>query len=443
MDIKEYRGLWWKPSDEQHKVAGILTYIPSDEFKLELIGSFRTEEEDPIMKVFRSSKIENIIHGQASDGSDITLFECGCSMSYNGKADFITSIYTARVIAIGKHINSLEESIFNKATVKIPELSYWLYPAIVKSVYHDTEYGREIMVKMESLSDNEREEGKVDISKTLSMYLCRDASYSSGNLLFKPTFEQYTTLKIESNVGISLVDFYKFAVRYEGFLSFATFREVGFSELQLFSNDNYVLSGEKKIYKPIVIDTRFHAKPNNKKIERHKFIFTYDQIKDKYPIAIKKWFTNDSKFDAIRAHFLDSIDYHGPFSYINFLVVIQAIEGFGRRYMKQQITAYKNTLPKDRKVRPLFEYVSAIFANYSDIKCIKQDVKIDAITETRNYHSHLLPQRTKNVVDEIELYNLTEELRKLLICCIMTYMGFTNNEIDNLTSSSECNLFQP
>lgn len=124
MDAKEYRGLWWRPSDEQHKVAGILTYLPSEEFKLELIGSFRTEEEDSVMAVLRSSKIENVIYGQASDGSDITLFECGCSMSHKGKAYFITTIYTARVIAIGRHIKSLDDAIFFKASVKIPELSY-------------------------------------------------------------------------------------------------------------------------------------------------------------------------------------------------------------------------------------------------------------------------------------------------------------------------------
>lgn len=443
MDAKEYRGLWWRPSDEQHKVAGILTYLPSEEFKLELIGSLSTEEEDPVMAVFRSSNIENVIYGQASDGSDITLFECGCSMSHHGKADFITTIYTARVIAIGIHIKSLNDAIFFKASVKIPELSYWLYPAIVKSVYSECEYGKEIMVKMEHLPDSEREVGKVNLSKNTSIYLCRDATYSSGELLFKPTFEQFTTLKIESKIGISLVDIYKLAVRYESFLSFATFREVGFSELQIFSYDYYDLSGEKKIYKPIIVDTRFHSKPCIKKIERHKFIFTYDQIKKQYPTAIKKWFSNDSKFDAIRTHYLDSIDYHGPFSYINFLVVIQAIDGFGRRYMKQQISAYKKSLPNDRKVRALFEHISAIFSNYSDVKCIKQDTDIEAITETRNYHSHLLPQRTKNVVDGFDLYYLTEELRKLLICCIMTYMGFSNDKIDSLTTSSNCSLFQP
>ena len=111
--------------------------------------------------------------------------------------------------------------------------------------------------------------------------------------------------------------------------------------------------------------------------------------------------------------------------------------------MKQQISAYKKSLPNDRKVRALFEHISAISSNYSDVKCIMQDADIEAITETRNYHSHLLPQRTKNVVDGFDLYYLTEELRKLLICCIMTYIGFSNDEIDSLTTSSNCSLFQP
>jgi hypothetical protein len=40
MEAIEYRGLWWLPSNTNRKLAGVLTCMPSDEFKLELIGTF-------------------------------------------------------------------------------------------------------------------------------------------------------------------------------------------------------------------------------------------------------------------------------------------------------------------------------------------------------------------------------------------------------------------
>ena len=139
---------------------------------------------------------------------------------------------------------------------------------------------------------------------------------------------------------------------------------------------------------------------------------------------------------------MDAIDYHGPFSYINFLVIIQAVEGFGRRFMQKEIADYRKSLPEGHKSKALHDILSAIFKHYNDVKCINQDTDINAIVETRNYHSHLLPQKSKNAVEIIDLYYLTEELRKLLICCILSYLSFTNEEINVITKNTYNDLFR-
>ncbi len=442
MDVKECRGLWWLPNNPSRKIAGVLTYKPSEEFKLELFGIFDAEYDGTILAAFKSTQIEQVIHGQASDGSNITLFECSCGISHKGCAEFSTAIYKARSIVIGVHLDSLDEKRFFKASARIPELSHWLYPSILKQIYTEEEHGRGIMVKIDKMPDAEREVAKVDVSKNMSLCLCRDASYKSGDMSFNPSFEQFTSLQIEAKQAASFKDFYGEVVRYESFLSLATFREVGYTDLMLFAKDYYNSIGEKKIYKPILIDTKFHTRPSAKKIEKHKFIFDYDRIKDRYPVAIKQWFRNNWKFDAIRGHFLDAIDYHGPFSYINFLVIIQAVEGFGRRFMQKEIVDYRKSLPEGHKSKALHDILSAIFKHYNDVKCINQDTDINAIVETRNYHSHLLPQKSKNAVEVIDLYHLTEELRKLLICCILSYLSFTNEEINQITKNTYNDLFR-
>ena len=145
---------------------------------------------------------------------------------------------------------------------------------------------------------------------------------------------------------------------------------------------------------------------------------------------------------AIRAHFLDSIDYHGPFSYINFLVVIQAVEGYGRRFLRKEISAFRKTLPADRKSQPLLEILQTVFLHFSDVQKINQKTDLEAIVQTRNYHSHLLPQKSPKTVETFDLYDLTDELRKVLICCILSYLGLTNKEIEELTQHSYNDLFQ-
>ena len=442
MEAKEYRGLWWLPSNKERKVAGVLAYTPGEEFRLELIGSFNAEYDGTILAPLKAKTMEPVIHGQASDGSNITLFDSTCGVSHKECAEFSTSVYKAKAIVVGTHLNNRDEKRFFKASVRIPELSYWLYPAMVEQIYQDTKNGHGIIVKMRDIEDGERMVGKVNVSKQMSICLCRDASYHSGDLSFNPSFEQFTSLQIETSEDMSLMDYYEAVVRYEQFMSFATFREVGFSELRLFSRDNYYETiGGKHYNKPIIFDIRNRTKPNPKKIAKHEFIFEYNQIKDHYSQAVKRWFSKDMKFHAIRSHFMDSIDYHGPFSYINFLVVIQAIEGYGRRYMTAEIKKFKEGLPKDRKRRPLFEMLSAIFKSYADVNRIDHNVDIDAITQTRNYHSHLFAQRGDKAVDGVELYKLTNELRKLLMCCIMSYMNFSNRDIDRLFNNSDNSLF--
>ena len=61
--------------------------------------------------------------------------------------------------------------------------------------------------------------------------------------------------------------------------------------------------------------------------------------------------------------------------------MIQAVEGYGRRFMRNQITTYRNSLPPGSKSKSLHEILSAVFKYYGDVKCINQETDIEAICE--------------------------------------------------------------
>ena len=70
--------------------------------------------------------------------------------------------------------------------------------------------------------------------------------------------------------------------------------------------------------------------------------------------------------------------------------------------------------------------LEAIISEFSDIDKLKDDnIKIKQVVDSRHYYSHFMNKSKKpNTLDGWKLYNLTFKLRKLLICCILKFIGF-------------------
>jgi len=446
MATHEYKGKWWLPGKEDDKVSGVLSYTPGESIELELIGNFSESDQNVINNLFVEERVP-VIYGQASDGSDISLFDCGNSIHRVFKADFSITKYFPRYIAIGMLLPSINEKRFFKAKIKIPELSFWLYPKAIERLFlTDNDRISGVNIRMDNLPEEERVAAKTRLRNGYSCSLTREANYNSGDLLFTASFEQFTALVIESNKETSFKALYEKTVRFERFLSLATLRDVSSSEILLFSKDSFKEIGGRPHYSPIRIDTVFHDSPNQKKISVSDFLFNHDTIKEKYNDIIRKWFSRDSQFDAIRGHMLESIDYQGHFSYINFLVVIQAIEGYGLRYRKTDVKnvakariakAQKEGKPIGSKDITLADILSTLINDYRDVTCVNKRINKRAIIDTRHYYSHLTEKKKKHKVDGVKLFDLTYHLRKLLLCCVLSYLGFTNAEIEQYTK--DCN----
>ena len=444
---QEYKGKWWLPGKEEDKVSGVLTYIPGETIELELIGNFAEAGQDPLTALSQDDRVK-VIYGQASDGSDISLFDCGSTIHRTFKADFAMAKYFPRQIAIGIHIPSVDDKRFFKAVVRIPELSYWLYPKVLEQMYlkEDNKFTA-VNVKMSRLPENERIAAKTSVNNGFTISLRRDATHNSSDLCFTTTFEQFTSLTLESRNEESLRRFYEKVVRYERFLTVATLRDVHYSELLLFSEDSYKTIGkDNKIYNPIRFDTIFHEHENYKKIQTANFLFNYNNMEEKYSAVLKKWYSRDSKFDAIRGHFLEAIDYNGHFSYMNFLTVIQAIEGYGWRYRKDAAKATANIRCEKAKKKgtknpckeiTLADIITSLVDEFKDVSCINKRINVSAVTDSRNYYSHLTEKTKKHKLDGEKLFDLTNELRKILLCCVLSYLGFANQEIEIMTR--DCN----
>ena len=206
---------------------------------------------------------------------------------------------------------------------------------------------------------------------------------------------------------------------FEQFLSFATLAPVKYKRFLLIDKDK-----QNDRTKNCTIEIYDEKESTLSKPERFwEYLFVYETIKDSFPTIIKRWFTEKDMF-PIRAHLIDSVGHKGAFCSTDFLTIIQAVEGFYCRFRKDGISLNKIL----SNLKEEFKEISILEISDYDIVCIR---------DSRHYYSHLLPPGKKqNVVDGHELYELNHKLRKLLLCCILNFIGFDNNEINMIFAKS-------
>ncbi len=104
----------------------------------------------------------------------------------------------------------------------------------------------------------------------------------------------------------------------------------------------------------------------------------------------------------------------------DFLTVIQAIEGYYNRFVKDNVA--------------LRDMITCLYATYDNVPTIVNNKpEVNQVVDSRHYYSHFLPEGKKdNVCKDFELFGLAEKLKPLLIGCILTLMSFENKEIEEL-----------
>jgi hypothetical protein len=419
----EYKGYWWLPSSPEERVAGILTYIPNHAITLELIGTFDSKKASFV--AFMDKKPENIIHGFTSDSKEITLTDCHASGSVNLSCPFPIIKYSCQFIIIGKHLEDFKQKCFHKAYVTIPELTHWCPPSALHSVIQNNNED-----KIASISISFNSKGKtlnnIQIDDNTKLIIKEGVIYHGDH--FSPRLEQYTFLEILKHNDSSIEDFYANIYLFEQFLSLATLQTSICSEISLSDKSVFQeLKDGEKLYHHIQIIYVQRGIEESFKSKRNDFLFNYNSIAKQYPLIIKKWYTEKEDIAPIRAHLIDSIKAKRVFSSYDFLIIIQAIEGFCTRF---------------RQSDTLNNMLQMIISEFSSIDRLREDnIIIQQAVDSRHYYSHLMEKSKKpNALDGPELYDLTFKLRKLLICCLLNYIGFDYDKINIILNKSNSNI---
>lgn len=428
-----FKGYWWLPGREDDKVAGVLTYNPEANILLELIGCFTGPGFSIEELIDGELKKVPVIYGVDSDAKRISLFDCYLSFSANFSSSFPITKFTSGFVVIGMHINGMAEPSFCRADVRIPELTYWVLPRSIKTTFQyasDSKSLQSCTLQLQSSSGKRDSICYVPIANGVDLSINACASYSSGELFLNPRVEQYSYLNLRCpSRKMSLLEIYRMIYNFLDFLSLATKRHVSYESIDLWEEEDNE-DGQGNV--SICILAKRNIVANPVKIDRDSFLLKYECMMDKIPAMLGKWMSDNEDMRPIKRHLVDSLVYKPVVGSVDFLQVIQAIEGVWWRFKDAEYRK-ANGISSDKRTR-LRTLLEETIKSYSSIPAIAEEsIDIDAAVDSRNYYSHFMEKSSKRkILDGARLYELTAKLRNLLLCRLLELMGLNNMEISKV-----------
>lgn len=427
-ESKEIKGIWYLPNNRDNAVAGILYFNKGEIIRLELIGSL-SNKDNPI-KAFFDDELESpkIIYGESSDAKEITLIGCHKGkQSHNLSCSFPLTSFICQYILIGTHLADKEDKSFNKIRVVVPILSHWLDLSLIKQKIFFEEEKPQICELNFPFGLKTRVE--VELNADFKLLIKSGCSYNEReNGTNGWRVNQDTIFEIESlNGKVSLFELFNLKSLFMQFLSLASLATQTPTEIYLFDDDDFQdCNGEKYFNATEVLHI---IRNKDLQDEKTDFLFDFSKIESEFSEIIKKWYSNSKHLAPIRNHLLGSIQHKPVFSSLDFLIVVQALEGYHRRFVSFQKNG--RIYLKDRLEDLIQIYSTSIQ------KIGSSNLNVQEVVDTRDYFTHFFPRNTKsNLVEGAELYELTRKLRLLLVCCVLELIGFSKPKINDILKNS-------
>lgn len=422
METIIYKGYWWLPTSPDDKVAGALTVEPCGNLKLELFGGFGPDERFDFER-----EPDKVIYGRCyapnEHMKDISLFECYSAISLNFSSDFPLTRYSCHYALIGFHTDSMRNPDFFEASVELAELARWCPPSNISTQIKDSS----ITVTLDH-SEDKKTVASVVLDDGSTLKLNQGGSYKTEY----PSvyFSQYTFLEVTKE-NMTGIDALIAAKKFERFLSLAMLSPVEHGRITLRSRKCFqMVDDNNPYYHPIELVTSLYRTERTSSTRRNNMLFTYDDVAMNLSEMYKRFHT-EMNISQIWDNLIDSLEKKRVFTSNDFLVVIQALDGFSIRFREEQ-----DFLPQ----------LTALKDEFKDIKRLKlTDDDLKAARGSRNYYSHILKIEKKEQKQALEggkLLDLTEKLRILLICCVLNFLGMDNEKINALLDKCNNQILQ-
>ena len=421
VDKIEIKGYWFLPHEPDNRVAGTLYFFPNKKMVLELIGSFHDPHAYMAALANGNNKCKEVIWGESSDAKRITLLNCNAYGSLNFSCSFPMQKFNVQYCFQGIHLRNWADEIFNKITVKMPYLTKWVNHYCV---HYSIPFKNDRMngFKLNFDLDN-RNKILVQLNDSLDLELEYSCSPPGTPHEEQLIIEQSYLVNIISKSTQSFGALLTQASKFKSFLTLATLNTIGYQIIEFYSLDEFQeLKNGEKIFNPINLYFNQFANVQSNTSTKG-FLFTHNLIENSFPNVIRKWFSFDIQMAPILKHLIESIKEKDIFDAGDFLIVVQALEGYATRF--------RPNIPKKGKRIILIEQLEYLRNEFIYVPLIKNtSLDLTIVVNSRHYYSHFFNKKPNaHVADGIELFKLTQSLKLILICCVLNETGFDQNSI--------------
>lgn len=428
LEKKEYQGYFYTPETPDKTISGILYFYPNEKIKLELIGGCLSGTRNGLFCELNNLKTIFGVVKTDNGVSNVTLLDCyssgSKSFNYLQNCEICLTNYSCSYLLIGKHLADKEDKVFNKISVSFPCFNDWYSK---NKIQFNCENDFTTIFKT---TNNHKNSRKIQLNQTETLIIDGYSDYYNINRHEKCLYEK-SYIELENTEKSKMFDLLVNIGWFKDFYSFATMSAMPFSEIYLYDYDDFYetkkgiserKSFKEKIYNPVslfyVMEEGFEKKDE---YYRHYFLFDFQKIENNFGMIVQKWYEKKENSEPIIQQLISSVTYCRFNKNSNFLIIIQAIEGYYNRFEKED---------------NLHDLLTVLYNKYSGIQIVENNKpKLEQVVDSRHYYSHFLPEgKKKNVCKDLDLYGLAEKLKPLLISCILTLIGFENKEINELLS---------
>lgn len=417
------RGFWYLPNNGNDRIPGILSFIANKEITLELFGDFN--DQTPQIKKIKNNWMYKIILGDIDAGGNISLINCTTkTFTKHSSCSFVSSIYKPTYIVTGKLAPSISELQFCRARVQIKNLDFWCRPKLI-NITIPMRDGKEVDgFGVETIDADSKESiCSVELDEKTTIELGSGTVWNFNNYGLQVILNQSTDLTVVKSTMCSLFDFMRDIGLFSQFLSLANLLKVESFNIFLYDRPRCKGTGSP-------ICQLFYIQEKSPIASPHNFLFIYDQIKERFPEVIKKWFRLSSSIAPIRTHLVDSLTESNKFSSVDFTSIAYALDGYYERFISRERISLSNEL---NNLINRFKYIDIVN---------KMDIPVQQIVDTRNYYSHYFtPKGNQKILDGEELIEAYLQLKIILICCILEFTGLECSTINNIINKSGNYIF--
>lgn len=410
---KEFKGFWFFPENPDKVVPGTVKFDPDTSLTLELIGNF-FEEKNFLFQ--RGKRASELILGVDSDGNKVSLINCWI---YNHrkayKSEFSLTEYNINYLLEGIHLSSMIDPIFFQVNFYTDKLNKWFARNNINKSYSFNSDNEINGFNLSYDKSKDRFSFKSRFQNDFFIEIMSD-SWQQEKDFNEIIITEIYIVKISRQNPIQFRNFIETVERIILFFELAFTSRIRIQNLYLFPYQPYL---KQESDKSIAF---YYIQSNNLRIKSpyERPIFSFILVENHFDKILKNWMAIDKRLEPILNYLIKSFQNDHIFDPSNFMIIINSLEAFHRRF-------------RESKKMPLKARLNSIIDEFNAVKIIKR-LNIDSfkIEKNRHYYSHFYEEDFEYLYNLDDLFEVTVSLRIILICCVLKHIGFNDDLLNEV-----------